>query len=205
MAEIEEVKTETTVENAPEKAYKDGGRDGKKTYGKKGGNDRRERAPKREDSEFDKRVVSVRRVAKVVKGGRTLRFSALVVVGDGKGKVGIGIGKGREVSSAIEKAQLIARKNMKLIPIVDGSIPHDTVGKFAATNILMLPAKEGTGVIAGGAARSVLELAGIKNIVTKIHGSTNNINCVKATMDGLAQLRTKEEIAARRGKSVDEI
>ena len=187
MAEIEEVKTETTVENAPEKTYKEGGRDGKKPFNKKGGADKRDRAPRREDSEFDKRVVSVRRVAKVVKGGRTLRFSALVVVGDGKGKVGIGIGKGREVSAAIEKAQLIARKNMKNIPIVNGTIPHDT------------------GVIAGGAARSVLELAGISNIVTKIHGSTNNINCVKATMDGLAKLRTKEEIAARRGKAVDEI
>lgn len=205
MADIEEVRTETTVENAPEKAYKDGGRDGKKPAGKRSSNDRRERAPRREESEFDKRVVSVRRVAKVVKGGRTLRFSALVVVGDGKGKVGIGIGKGREVSSAIEKAQQIARKNMKLIPVVDGTIPHDTIGKFSATNILMLPAQEGTGVIAGGAARSVLELAGITNIVTKIHGSTNKINCVKATMNGLTSLRTKEEIAARRGKSVDEI
>lgn len=196
-----EVKQEQTAEVVTkENAFKD-----KKPFNKKGDNNRRERPARREDSEFDKRVVSVRRVTKVVKGGRTLRFSALVVVGDGKGKVGLGIGKGREVSSAIEKATIIAKKNMKLINIVEGTIPHETVGKFAATNILMLPAKPGTGVIAGGAARSVLELAGIKDIVTKIHGSTNKINCVKATMNGLLSVRTKEEIAARRGKSVDEI
>ncbi len=197
MAENEEVKVEQTAEvkeNAPK---------GGKPFNKKG--DRRERAPRKEDSEFDKRVVSVRRVTKVVKGGRTLRFSALVVVGDGKGKVGLGIGKGREVSQAIEKATIVAKKNMKLINIVNGTIPHETVGKFSSTNILMLPAKPGTGVIAGGAARSVLELSGIKDIVTKIHGSTNKINCVKACMNGLLSVRTKEEIAARRGKSVDEI
>ena len=199
MASIEEVKQEAPAEVVTkENAFKD-----KKPMGKKG--DRKERAPRREDSEFDKRVVSVRRVTKVVKGGRTLRFSALVVVGDGKGKVGLGIGKGREVSAAIEKATIIAKKNMKLVKMVDGTIPHETTGKFSATSILMLPAKEGTGVIAGGAARSVLELAGIKDIVTKIHGSTNKINCVKATMNGLLSLKTKEEIALRRGKSVDEI
>ncbi len=198
MASNEEVKQEQTEEVVTKENVS------KKPFNKKG-NDRRERAPRREESEFDKRVVSVRRVTKVVKGGRTLRFSALVVVGDGKGKVGLGLGKGREVSSAIEKATLVAKKNMKLIPIVEDSIPHETVGKFSATNILMLPAKQGTGVIAGGAARSVLELAGIHNIVTKIHGSTNKINCVKATMNGLLSLKTKEEIAARRGKSVDEI
>ncbi len=196
MANVEEVKNADVV--TKENSFKD-----KKPFNKKG--DRKDRPVRREESEFDKRVVSVRRVTKVVKGGRTLRFSALVVVGDGKGKVGLGIGKGREVSSAIEKATIIAKKNMKLISIVDGTIPHETIGKFAATNILMLPAKTGTGVIAGGAARSVLELAGIKDIVTKIHGSTNKINCVKATMNGLLSVRTKEEIAARRGKSVDEI
>ena len=196
MAHVEEVKNADVV--TKENSFKD-----KKPFNKKG--DRKDRPVRREESEFDKRVVSVRRVTKVVKGGRTLRFSALVVVGDGKGKVGLGIGKGREVSSAIEKATIIAKKNMKLINIVEGTIPHETVGKFAATNILMLPAKPGTGVIAGGAARSVLELAGIKDIVTKIHGSTNKINCVKATMNGLLSVRTKEEIAARRGKSVDEI
>lgn len=167
--------------------------------------DRKDRTPKKEASEFDKKVVSVRRVTKVVKGGRTLRFSALVVVGDGKGRVGLGIGKSKEVSSAIEKATTIAKKNMKNIPIVNNSIPHETIGKFSATSILMLPAPEGTGVIAGGSARAVIELAGIKNIVTKRHGSSNKINCVKATMEGLLNLKTKEEIARRRGKSVEEI
>ncbi len=167
--------------------------------------ERRDRAPKKEASEFDKKVVSVRRVTKVVKGGRTLRFSALVVVGDRKGRVGLGIGKSKEVSSAIEKATTIAKKNMKLIPIVNDTIPHEIIGKFSATSILMLPAPDGTGVIAGGSARAVIELAGIKNIVTKRHGSSNKINCVKATMEGLLNLKTKEEIARRRGKSVDEI
>ncbi len=167
--------------------------------------ERGERAPRREVSEFDKQVVSVRRVVKVVKGGRTLRFSALVVVGDRKGRVGLGIGKSKDVSSAIEKATTIAKRNVKNIPIIDGTIPHETVGKFSATNILLLPAPEGTGVIAGGSARAVIELAGIKNIVTKKHGSSNKINCVKATMNGLLSLKTKEEIARRRGKSVEEI
>lgn len=167
--------------------------------------ERKERVVKKETSEFEKRVVSVRRVTKVVKGGRTLRFSALVVVGDGKGRVGLGIGKSKDVSSSIEKATTIAKRNVKMIPIVDGTIPHETIGKFSATKILLLPAKQGTGVIAGGSARAVIELAGIRDIVTKTHGSSNKINCVKATMEGLLSLKTKEEIARRRGKSVEEI
>ena len=159
---------------------------------------------KRED-ELDRRLVSVRRVVKVVKGGRTLSFSATMVVGDKKGRVGIGIGKSKDVSSSIEKATTIAKRNMKNIPIVNGTIPHETIGKFSSSNILLLPAPEGTGVIAGGSARAVIELAGIHNIVTKKHGSSNKINCVKATMEGLLSLKTKEEIARRRGKSVEEI
>ena len=155
--------------------------------------------------ELTEKVVSIKRVTKVVKGGRTLRFSALVVVGDRKGRVGLGIGKSKDASSAIEKATTIAKRNMKLIPIVDGTIPHETIGKFSATNILLLPAPEGTGVIAGGSARAVIELAGIRNIVTKKHGSSNKINVVKATMAGLLSLKTKEEIARRRGKNVEEI
>ena len=196
-----EVKEEKPVEVTKENSFKD-----KKPFNKdaKKGGAPRERAPKRED-ENDKRVVQVKRVTKVVKGGRSLRFSALVVVGDRKGKVGIAIGKGKEVSTAIEKATTIAKKNMRPVAIVEGTIPHETIGKFSSTNILMLPAKAGTGVIAGGAARSVLELAGYKDIVTKIHGSTNKINCVKAIMNGLTSMKTKEEIALRRGKSVDEI
>lgn len=165
----------------------------------------RERRAPREESEFEKKLVCVRRVNKTVKGGRTLRFSALVVVGDGKNNVGIGIGKAMEVPAAIDKATSAARKNMHLIRVVDGTIPHEIVGKFGSSEILMLPAKPGTGVIAGGAARAVIELAGIKDIVTKIHGSTNKINAVKATMNGLTSLRTREEIAARRGKNPEEI
>ena len=163
------------------------------------------RRPVREESEFEKKLVCVRRVTIVAKGGRTLRFSALVVVGDGKGKVGVGIGKAAEVPAAIDKAAGEAKKSMKQIRIVDGTIPHETIGKFGSSEILMLPAKPGTGVIAGGSARVVIELAGIKDIVTKIHGSTNKINAVKATMNGLASLKTKEEIAARRGKNPEEI
>jgi len=177
----------------------------KQNFSAKNKGERKERVVKKEASEFEKRVVSVRRVTKVVKGGRTLRFSALVVVGDGKGRVGLGIGKSKDVSSSIEKATTIAKRNVKLIPIVNGTIPHETIGKFSATKILLLPAKEGTGVIAGGSARAVIELAGIKDIVTKTHGSSNKINCVKATMEGLLSLKTKEEIARRRGKSVEEI
>ena len=199
MAENEQINVEVTAENA--QAPK-----GRKNFSGRAKGDRKDREPRsREASEFEKRVVEVRRVTKVVKGGRTLRFSALVVVGDGKGRVGIGIGKSKDVTSSIDKATTIAKRNMKNIPIVNGSIPHETVGKFSSTNILLLPAPEGTGVIAGGSARAVIELAGIKNIVTKKHGSSNKINCVKATMEGLLSLKTKEEIARRRGKSVEEI
>ena len=155
--------------------------------------------------ELEDKVVAIKRVSKTVKGGRTMRFSALVVVGDGKNGVGIGIGKSQEVPSAIDKATAAAKKNINKIRVVEGTIPHEIIGKFRSTQILMLPAKPGTGVIAGGAARAVLELAGIKDIVTKIHGSTNKIYCVKATMNGLVAVRTREEIAARRGKAPEEI
>lgn len=177
----------------------------KKKEDKPANNNRRERAPKKEDDGMDKRLVSVRRVTKVVKGGRTMRFSALVVLGDGKGNVGMGIGKANEVPNAIDKATVVAKKNMKKVAIVDGTIPHETTGKYSTTSILMLPAEEGHGVIAGGAARAVLEVAGVKNIVTKIHGSTNRINVVRATLNGLLSLKTREEIAARRGKKPEEI
>lgn len=166
--------------------------------------DKRERKP-REDSEFDKVLVSVRRVTKVVKGGRTMRFSALVVVGDRKGRVGIGTGKAKEVPSAIDKATMQAKANLINVNIINGTIPHDTVGKYGTSKVLMLPAKEGTGIIAGGSARAVIELAGIKDIVTKIHGSTNKINCVRATLRGLKSLRTREEVAKARGKAPEEI
>lgn len=161
--------------------------------------------PRIEEDEFEKKLIEVRRVVKVVKGGRTLRFSALVVVGDKKGKVGMGIAKAAEVPMAIEKAQKLAKKNLVEVPIINGTIPHDTVGKFATTTLIMLSSKEGSGIISGGAARAVLELAGYKNITTKIHGSSNKINCVKATFEGLKSLRTAEQIAMLRGKTVEEL
>lgn len=165
----------------------------------------REERPRREEDGFDKNLVAVRRVTKVVKGGRTLRFSAVVVVGDHKGNVGMGIGKAKEVPVAIDKATMAAKKDMKPINIVNGTIPHEITGKYGTSKILMLPAKPGSGIIAGGGARAVLELAGVQDIVTKIHGSTNKINSVRATLNGLRAVRTKEQIAALRGKSVEEI
>ena len=160
---------------------------------------------RREDSEFDKKLVEVRRVAKVVKGGRTMRFSALVVVGNKNGLVGMGIGKANEVPEAVEKATAAAKKSLISVPIVGTTIPHDVIGKYGSSSVHMFSAPQGTGVIAGGSARAVIELAGIKDIVTKSHGSNNKINGVRATVEGLKLLRTREEIAALRGKSVDEI
>ncbi len=160
---------------------------------------------RREDSEYDKKLVEVRRVTKVVKGGRTMRFSALVVVGNRKGLVGVGIGKSSEVPEAIEKATAAAKKNLISVPIVGTTIPHSVTGKYSSSSVLMMPAKEGTGVIAGGSARAVIELAGIKDITTKKHGSNNKINGVKATLEGLKALRTREQVAALRGKAPEEI
>ena len=166
---------------------------------------REDRPLRREDTEFDKVPVAIRRVTKVVKGGRNMRFAALVVVGDRKSRVGMGTGKAGEVSIAIEKATQEAKKNLIEIKMVEGTIPHETTGTYSASNVLMFPAKKGTGIIAGGSARVVCELAGIKDIVTKIHGSRNKINCVKATLNGLMGLKTREEIASRRGISPDEV
>ena len=155
--------------------------------------------------ELQEKVVSIRRVAKTVKGGRTMRFSALVVVGDGNGHVGFGNGKAVEIPEAVRKAIEEAKKNLITVPMYGTTIPHEAEGKFGTSRVLLLPAKEGTGVIAGGSCRSVIELAGIKDIVTKIHGSTNKINCVKATVNGLTSIMTKEQIAARRGVSVESL
>ena len=163
------------------------------------------RETRREESDIEKSLVCVRRVTKVVKGGRTMRFSALVVVGDKKGSVGLGTGKAGEVPNAIEKATQNAKKNMKKINLLGNTIPHEAEGQFGTSRVMLFPAKEGTGVIAGGSARSVIELAGIKDIVTKIHGSRNKINCVKATVNGLTSIMTKEQVAARRGIPVDQI
>ena len=151
------------------------------------------------------RLVAVNRVAKVVKGGRTFRFSALIVIGDEKGRVGVGMGKAAEIPEAVRKGVEDAKRHIVNVPIVGTTIPHAVEGKFSKGHVRMLPAEEGTGVIAGGPARAVLEAAGIRDIRTKSYGSNNPSNCVKATINGLSQLRTAEQIAALRGKSVDEI
>ena len=158
-----------------------------------------------EKDEFDKKLLEVRRVTKVVKGGRTMRFSALVVVGDKKGRVGMGTAKASEVPMAVEKATKAAKKNLVTVPVVNGTVPYEAIGKFSTTRIIILPSKAGTGVIAGGAARSVFELAGYTDITSKIHGSTNKINTVRATLNALKDMRTAEQIAMLRGKSVDEL
>lgn len=162
--------------------------------------------PKRvEDDEFEKKLIEIRRVTKVVKGGRNMRFSALVVVGDKKGKVGMGIGKATEIPMAIEKATKIAKKNLLNVPIVDGTVPHEVTGRFSSSSIVILPSKKGSGIIAGGAGRTVLELAGYKDVTSKIHGSTNKINCVKATLQGLKSMRTAEQVAMLRGLAIEKV
>ena len=156
--------------------------------------------------EFNDRVVAIKRVTKVVKGGRNMRFSALVVVGDGNGHVGAGVGKSAEIPEAIRKGKEAAIKNLVTVPLDENSsIPHDFIGKFCGANVLLKRAPEGTGIIAGGPARATLELAGIRNIRTKSLGSNNKQNVVLAVLDGLAALKTPEEIAKNRGKSVEEI
>ena len=156
--------------------------------------------------ELVEKVVSIKRVTKVVKGGRNMRFAALVVVGDGNGHVGAGLGKAAEIPEAIRKGKEDAIKKLITVAVDDNaSIPHDTLGKFGSAQVLLKRAPEGTGVIAGGPARNVLELAGIKNIRTKSLGSNNKQNVVLATIEGLAGLKTPEEVARLRGKSVEEI
>ena len=156
--------------------------------------------------EFSDKVVTIKRVTKVVKGGRNMRFTALVVVGDGNGHVGAGLGKAAEIPEAIRKGKEDAMKNLVSVALDENhSISHDYLGKFGSASVLLKKAPEGTGVIAGGPARSVCELAGIKNIRTKSLGSNNKQNVVLATINGLAQLKSPEEVAANRGKSVDEV
>lgn len=171
-------------------------------------NDRRRRRKprrKREPKLFEERVVHINRIAKVVKGGRRFRFSALVVIGDKKGKVGFGTGKAQEVPDAIKKAIEDAKRNMVKVPMYNSTIPHEVIGHFGAGKVLLKPAVAGTGVIAGGPVRAVLELAGVEDILSKSLGSNTPINIVRATFDAIDTLRTAEQVARTRGLSVEEM
>ena len=179
----------------------------KKDNNRRGRPDRkpRERREQRVDDGFSEKVVALNRVAKVVKGGRTFRFTALVVVGDGKGQVGVGMGKAAEIPDAIRKGIESAKKNLIKVSLLGTTIPHEVIGTWGAARLIIKPAKEGTGVIAGGPARAVLELVGIKDIRAKSLRSNNARNVVLATIDGLQQLRTAEEMAEIRGIAVEEV
>ena len=164
-----------------------------------------ERDRQENESELNEKVVAINRVAKVVKGGRTFRFSAVVVVGDGAGHVGVGNGKAAEVPDAIKKAIEDAKKNLVEVPIVGTTVPHEYIGKFGSASVVIKPADEGTGLITGGSVRSVLELAGYRDVKTKVLGSNNPRNVVYATLNGLQTMETIEQVAKKRGKKVEEI
>ena len=170
---------------------------------KRGGN--REQQSRTGDPDLKDRLVGINRVAKTTKGGRTFSFSAIVIVGDEKGKVGHGLGKSREVATAIQKGIEDGKKGMIHVPLVNGTIPHAQEMKYAGAHILIRPASPGTGVIAGGAMRAVLELAGVQDVLAKCYGSTNPVNVVRATFKALEAMQSPDDVAAKRGKSVEEI
>ena len=206
MAEELEVKVEETVE-ANEVSENVETAENKKESNGRARKPRRDnnRRPEKVSDGLEKRMVNLNAISKVTKGGKTMRYDALMVVGDKNGRVGIGLAKALDVTQAIEKATLVAKKHMITVCTDGTTIPHDVIGKFGTTKVIMMTAKEGKGVIAGGVVRDVVELAGIRDITTKLYGSNNPVNCVKAAFEGLKALRSAEEIASIRGKSVDEI
>ena len=168
-------------------------------------NDKKQQGDQRTEGDLQEKLVQVNRVAKTVKGGRIMSFTALTVVGDGKGRVGYGRGKAREVPVAIQKAMESARRNMVQVQLVNGTLQYPIKAVHGASKVYMQPASEGTGVIAGGAMRSILEIAGVQNVLAKCYGSTNPANVVRATYNGLRDMVSPEDVAAKRGKSVEEI
>ena len=205
MAEEIEAKAEN-AETTETEATENVAENKKESGNKNGRRPRREnRRPEKVSDGLEKRMVNLNAISKVTKGGKTLRYDALMVVGDKNGKVGIGLAKALDVTQAIEKATLVAKKNMISVCIEGTTIPHDIIGKFGTTKVLMMPAVEGKGIIAGGAVRDVVELSGIKDITAKLYGSNNPVNCVKATFEGLKALRSAEQIAAVRGKKVEDL
>ena len=202
---VEEV-TETVeaVETAEAKEVKETKKENKKDNNRRTNNRRNTREVVKE---FDERVVQINRISKTVKGGRKMRFAAIVVVGDKKGRVGYGLGKANEVPDAIRKASETAKKNVKRIPLVDGyrTIPHATVGRYGAGEVVLRPAAQGTGIVAGGVVRAILELAGATDVITKCVGSRTPINQVHATMKALTELKTVNSVAKLRGIKVDEV
>lgn len=192
-----EEKVETAAETTPNES-----RNQRRNNNRR--NDRRNnRAP--QEKEFEDRVVKINRITKVVKGGRRMRFSALVVVGDKKGRVGFGTGKAKEVPDAIRKATEMAQRNLVRVPLVGSTIPHEIVGRYGAGEVVLRPAATGTGVIAGGPVRAVLELAGVTDVISKCLGSRTAINVVRSTVEGLRNLTTIEQVSALRGKKPQEI
>lgn len=195
---VEEVVVEEKTEKTTEKKAKFNKND-KKARGNRP-------ARKEKDNRFEERVVSINKVCKTVKGGRKLRFSALVVVGDKKGYVGFGTGKAAEVPDAIKKALEAARKNLYKVPMIKGdTIPHEIYGEFGSSKVFMKPAQEGAGIVAGGPVRAVLELAGVRNIYSKVYGSRAPINIVRATINGIENMKTVSKVATLRGKEPKEI